>query len=286
MPRRTRRHVLGAGTCGPLTALLLLCSLGCSDSASPTQPTLSAPTSTALEFLLSGSVADSAFRALGGSSVAVISGSRAGTFTTTDANGRFLMPGTFTGTVTIRATSAGHQPETRTVSPPLHPGEVRRLDVYLSLQPDGPSANLAGAYTLTLTADNACTSLPDEARRRTYAATIAPGSRPTRFIGALSDAGIVSVPFWSPYFEIGVADDFANMSLRFVERMSDGTYLAIEGRTTASVGPLGITAPFNAHFLRCRNQPDWAPGEYWWCGADVQGDECSSVSNQLTMVRR
>jgi hypothetical protein len=60
------------------------------------------------------------------------------------------------------------------------------------------------------------------------------------------------VPFWSPYFEITVADDFANLSLRFVDQLSDGTYLAIDGGTAASVGPAGITAPFNAHFVRCR----------------------------------
>ena len=62
-------------------------------------------------------------------------------------------------------------------------------------------------YTLTLTADSGCTELPDDARTRTYTATIVPGSRPTTFVGTLSDARIVSVPIWLPYFEIGVAGD-------------------------------------------------------------------------------
>ena len=160
------------------------------------------------------------------------------------------------------------------------------MGVGFYLQPNGPSANLAGAYTLTVTADRACTSLPDEARTRTYTATLVPASLPATFRGTLSDARIVSVPIWYPFFEIGVAGDFANVSLGFVEQLSDGTYLAIEGRTAASIGPLGITAPFNAHLVRCLNQPDMSPGEYWWCGADVQGDECSSAANQLTLVRR
>ena len=86
--------------------------------------------------------------------------------------------------------------------------------------------------------------------------------------------------------EIGVADNFADLALRFVEQLSDGTYLAIEGGTATSVGPEGLTAAFNAHFLSCRNPPAWAPGEYWWCGADVQGDECSSGRNQLSLLRR
>ena len=141
-------------------------------------------------------------------------------------------------------------------------------------------------YTLTLTADNACTTLPEEARTRTYTASLVSRWRATTFVGTLSDARIVPVPLWAPYFEIGVADDFASLALRFVEQLSDGTYLAIEGGTASPVGPSGITAPFNAHFVRCRNQPAWAPGEYWWCGADVQGDECASSNNQLTLLRR
>lgn len=274
------------------TALMLLCSVACGDSVSPTQPPLSPSGSTPQEFQLTGSIADTAFRPLGDARVEAITGPRSGTFTTTDVNGRFFMPGTFTDTVAIRAVRDGYLPETTTVPPPvrplppLPPGELRHLDVYLTLQRDGPSANLAGVYTLTLSADSACTRLPEEARTRTYTATIVPGSRATRFIGTLSDARIVSVPLWAPYFEFGVAGDFASLSLSFVEQLSDGTYLAIEGRVAAPVDPSGISAPFNAHFVRCRNQPSMAPGEYWWCGADVQGDECASSSNQLTLVRR
>jgi hypothetical protein len=153
------------------------------------------------------------------------------------------------------------------------------------LQPHGPSPNIAGVYTLTLTADSACTNLPDEARTRTYTATIVPGYRSTTFVGRLSDARIVSSLF-SPYFEIGIAGDFANMSVGIVEQLGETTYLAIEGGVAASVGPSGITAPFNAYFLHCPSEPAWSAGEYWWCGADVQGDECASSNNQLTLVRR
>jgi hypothetical protein len=105
-------------------------------------------------------------------------------------------------------------------------------------------------------------------------------------VGTLRDARIVPVDIWAPYFEITVAGDFANLSLRFVEQLSDGTYLAIEGGTAASVGPSGMTGPFNAQFLRCRDMPAWAPGEYWWCGRDVEGDECALGDHQLTLVRR
>jgi hypothetical protein len=211
----------------------------------------------------------------------------------TDERGRFRLPGTFTGAITVRASKEGYLPETTTVPPnlppnypPLAPGEVRHWDWSFRIQPDGPSANMAGVYTLTLTAHRACTNLPDEARTRTYTATIIPGYRSNTFVGTLRDARTVSVPIWPPYFEIGVGSDFANVSFSIVEQLNDASYLAIEGVAAASVGPSGMTAPFNAHFVHCRNQPTMSPGEYWWCGADVQGDECASSNNQLMLVRR
>jgi Carboxypeptidase regulatory-like domain len=272
-------------------AVVLLLSLGCGDGNSPVQPTPPLPAPTPQVFSLSGSVRDTASRPLGGSRVEVIDGqgAAAGT-TTTDEAGRFWLPGTFTGMVTVTASKDGYIPETATVAPrhplpPLPPGEVGRFDISLSLEPRGPSANIAGVYTLTLTADSACTNLPDEARTRTYTATIVPGYRSTTFLGRLSDARIVSLPF-SPYFEIGIAGDFANASVRIVEQLGETTYLAIEGGAAVSVGPSGFTAPFSSYFLHCPNEPAWSSGEYWWCGAGVQGVECNSPRNQLTLVRR
>jgi hypothetical protein len=208
----------------------------------------------------------------------------------TDDAGRFSMPGTFTqSAITVIASKEGYSSETRAFPPPGRPVQpVQGGEVGLSfrLEPLAPSANLAGEYTLTLTTDKACTRLPEEARARTYSASIVLRRRATTFVGTLSDARIVPVPMFPPYFEIGVAGDFASVSLSFVEQLSDGTYLAIEGGASSPVGPSGITAPFNAHFVRCRNQPAMSPGEYWWCGRDVEGDECASTNNQLTLVRR
>ena len=270
-----------------LAAIVLLFSFGCADGKSPVEPTASPPVAAQLTFSLDGDVRDTASRPLRGASVRVVNGPRAGTTAMTDDAGRFSMPGTFTqSAITVVASKEGYSPETWNFPPPGRRVEGGHWGFSFRLEPLAPSANLAGEYTLTLTANEACTRLPEEARTRTYTATIVPGSRPTTFIGRLSDARIVSVPIWPPYFEIGVAGDFANLSLSFVEQLSDGTYLAIEGGTAASLGPSGIMAPLNAHFVRCRNQPAMAPGEYWWCGADVSGDECASSNNQLTLVGR
>jgi hypothetical protein len=197
------------------------------------------------------------------------------------------MPETFTqATLTLVASKDGYWPETWNFPPAGRPVEGGTWGFGFSLEPLAPSANLAGEYTLTLTTDNACATLPEEARTRTYTASIVSRWRATTFVGTLSDAQIVPVPVWAPTFQIGVAGDFADLTLSFVEQLSDGTYLAIGGGTASPVGSSGMTAPFNAHFVRCRNQPAMAPGEYWWCGADVQGDECASSNNQLTLVRR
>jgi carboxypeptidase family protein len=271
-----------------LAAIVLLLSLGCADGKSPVEPTPSPPVPAQVTFTLQGDVRDTASRPLKGASVTVVDGPRASTTAMTDDAGRFSMPGTFTqSAITLVASKEGYSPQTWNV--PTSRGPVRDGNWGFSfrLEPLAPSVNLAGEYTLTLTADRACTRLPEEARTRTYMASLAAAPwRAITFVGTLSGARIVSVPMWPPFFQIGVADDFADVSLSFVEQLSDGTYLAIEGGTSASVGPSGITAPFNAHFVRCRNQPAMSPGEYWWCGADVQGDECQSISNQLTLVRR
>ena len=270
-----------------LAAIVLLFSLGCADANSPVEPTPPAPAPEPLTFSLAGTVRDTVGRPLKDATVAVVQGPRAGTTTITDDGGRYSMPGTFTqSSITLIASKEGYSPQAWTFPPRGRPVEGGIWGFSFSLEPLAPSANLAGEYTLTLTADNACTTLPEAARTRTYTASIISGSRATTFVGTLSDARIVEVPLWGSYFEIRVADDFANLELRFVEQLNDGTYLAIGGGTASTVGPSGITAPLNAQFVRCRNQPSWAPGEYWWCGADVQGDECASINNQLTLLRR
>jgi hypothetical protein len=224
--------------------------------------------------------------------VEIIDGLQAGTVTTTDEAGRFSMPGTITGTVAVTASKDGYISETRTVPPsvppnrpvPPAPGELRHWSSF-SLQPLGPSADIAGVYTLTLTVDRACTDLSDEARTRSYTATIVLGHRPTAFVGRLSNAQIIFSLF-SPLFEIGTAGDFANMFIRFVEKLGAASYLAVEGGAGASFGPSGMTAPFGGYSLHCPHEASWAPGEYWWCGAGVQGTECNSSKHQIQLVRR
>ena len=287
-----------------LAAVVLLFAVACEDGKSPVQPTPSTPVSPQpappLVFSLSGSVQDTASRPLAGARVEVIAGDRSGTFETTDSNGRFKMPGTFTGTVTLAGSKDGYHQEWQTLP---YPQTLRRLPsvpenlnlwTNLSLQPDGPPANIAGEYTLTITADRSCATLPDEVRTRTYSATIVPGGRPTAFQGRVSGARfILESPCVgrSPescihnYFELGMAGDFARFWTRIMEQLSETIYLVIDGGFSASFGPSGIAAPLNAQFLYCPVSPVWTAGEYWACPIDT-GVDCSSIGHQLTLVPR
>jgi hypothetical protein len=147
-------------------------------------------------------------------------------------------------------------------------------------------------YTLTLTADSACTNLPDEARTRTYTATIVPGYRSTAFLGRLSDARFFSIfngiRIVFNAFEIGIAGDFAQISVLYggvgiVEQLRETTYLAVGGGAEGSFGPSGITAPFDGGFQYCPSEPALTSGEYLECQGSVQ---CDSHNHQLTLVRR
>jgi hypothetical protein len=270
-----------------LAAIAMLFSCACADRRSPVEPTPAVPAPVLVTFTLAGSVSDTANRPLSGASVTVVNGPRAGTIAVTDGRGRFSMDGSFTQTaVTLVASKDGYKTETSSLPFFGRPLEAGNWSFGFSLEPLAPSANLAGEYTLTVTTDRACSSLPDAARTRTYRASIVSRFRSTRFFGTLSDARFVFVPDSAPYFEIGVADDFASMELRFVEQLADASYLAVQGGIAAPVGPTGITGPFNAYFVHCRNQPSWSPGDYWWCGADAEGNDCGSVNNHLALVRR
>lgn len=282
--------------------------LGCGDGESPVGPTPPVQTTPPpvppafQDFRLSGSVSDTASRPLAGSQVEVIDGPRAGTSATTDESGRFSMPGTFTGNITLTASKDGYQRETRPVlprgAPPPsgNPGGSWSWSMGFLLEPLGPRVNIAGEYVLTFTADSACPDLPAEARTRTYTATIVPGLSSSSFGGSLSGARFLPIvpcppgPISSPpsctynSFRIGMAGDFARISLRpIVEQLSESTYLVVAGEVETSFDRPEITAPLDGFFQYCSGEPVLTLGEYWECEDSVQ---CDSRVHRLTLVRR
>jgi hypothetical protein len=279
-----RVHVHGAAC---LAVGLFL--LGCDGGTSPVQPTPAPPPATPpappAEFAFAGNVDDTAARPLGGARVEVLTGPRAGTVATTDEAGRFRMPGAFSGTISAVASKDGYLAETRTLPPPrivIPSGST--MGTTFELAPLIPILDIAGTYTLTLTADRGCTGLSDDRRTRSYTATIVPGHKPTVFAGRLSDARIELGGL-----EIRMAGDFAHVSLGFVERVDETTYLAVDGLTQGAFGPSGLTRSLNAATIYCPSPPIWSSGEYWWCSRDLSvqtGIECNSAGHQLELVRR
>jgi hypothetical protein len=291
-----------------LAGVVLVFALGCENGQSPVQPTPSASAApqvaTPLVFSLSGSVQDSASRPIAGSRVEIIAGDRSGIFETTDANGRFRMPGTFTGTVTVRASKDGYKAESSTLPPTVPfprvlvappPPNNLNFSMSLSLEPESPPVNIAGEYTLTITADRSCSALPDEARTRTYRAEILPGRRATAFQGRIRDARFISTsPCPGPpdscihnYFDIGMAGDFASLWTRILEQVSETLYVVVDGGLSAPFGPSGMSGPLNAQIMSCPVLPVWNY-DFWTCPAETgaRGVDCSSIHHQLTMVPR
>jgi Carboxypeptidase regulatory-like domain len=285
--------------CGSVGLVAVLLFVACGDGESPVQPTPSVPAPPTQVFSLSGRVTDTAYRPVGGSRVEVTDGPRAGTVTTTDDAGRFSMPGSFTGMITVRASKDGHLPDARTVPlrPPASPVEgAGRWEVALYLEPLGPSANVAGVYTLTVTADSACSNLPAQARTRTYTATIVPGGRSSSFLATLSDARFLSGAPWCPgghppesctYNQsgIGIAGDYASISVGMVEQLGEVGYLAVGAGAEGSFGPTGITGPLSGSLLYCPSEPTQIDQGTWACLASA-GVECDSRNHQLTLIRR
>ena len=141
-------------------------------SNAPTAPAQAAT------FSLSGSVVDDALVPIPGALVAIVGGTAS---TLTDGSGRYTLPGLAAGAVAVRASKDGYVAETRNIELP----RTSPADFVLTFT--GPSFNLAGDYTVTFTADAACTQLPEVVRSRTYRASIA-GTAPNLYFVTLSGA--------------------------------------------------------------------------------------------------
>jgi hypothetical protein len=229
--------------------------------------------------------------------VEVVDGPRASTFAATDNVGRFSMPGTFSaGSIMLAASKDGYVRSTQSLT--LREGPA---GVTFWLELTTPSVNIAGEYTLTLTADSTCTpptwesplgwGLPDVARTRTYAATIARTDRSTSFQGTLTGATFVGR--FNTFF-VNVASDFASFSFddfcspSIVEALGDSGYLAIDAEARGSVGASGTTIPLDGYFQYCPPGKALMFGNGYQCSTvtPVTSVTCVSRNHRLTLTRR
>src|SRR5580765_1962231 len=193
-------------------ALLAAIAFACTERSTPIQPTPQPGVpGTQSEYSLFGIISDGLGRPLSDVRIEVLDGSRAGVSATTDASGRYELPGSFSGAITIRATKDGYVSVTRHHDPSL--GQARQtLSFAMAISPSS-SVNLAGEYSLTLTAASTCTEVPQPARSRTYSATVTPlASTPGQYRGTLSGATFPPTDGSNQFF-MSVGGDVATIYL-------------------------------------------------------------------------
>jgi hypothetical protein len=261
---------------------ILVCSLGCSDG-NPTAPT--APVNP--EFSLSGTVFDTAFRPLPNVIIEVVGGPRNGANATTDASGRYALTGTFTNTVSLRASRDGYVPVIRSATANSTSGPQ---DLSFSLEQIAASTNIAGEYTLTLSADASCTELPAIARMRSYPVTITreASSLSSQFYKISPTAGTFYPSNLNNSLNAGVAGSFVRVmsfdyGIGLVEQVAPNTYVSIWGASNAEIRGPTISGVWSGGFEYCEGAGT-GPG-FFRCSPRPMA-YCEAVNHRLTITRR
>jgi hypothetical protein len=268
--------------------------VGCSGNSS----TLTQPNGG--PFTLTGSVADTLGRPIDGANVDVTDGARAGTSATTDAAGRFSMPGVFSDAkVTTTASKSGYITSTfvGTPLPPSYQGSTQTSWLYANFQLQSTTApNVSGDYSLTLAPSSVCNTLLPDVGTRTYAATVKSTATPQSFVVTVNDAALAGS---YNSFLIGVASDFAEVHINsgsayddapgLVVPVGEKGYWAIFGRggASTSAGSSGITVPFSGDIFYCpreKSHLNLLDGQHDWCEAAYV--TCTAPNHMLTLTRR
>lgn len=244
---------------------------------------------------LAGTVSDAAWRRLSGARVEVVDGPQAGLSTTTDTNGEYRLTGAFDDTTHFRATKEGHVAATWPL-PPICDRCNPQWWIHFYLEALAPPASIAGDYTLTFTADSACVGLPDEARTRTYGATVTLTSRPGEPANSRFDVTVTGGTFLERYnsFTIGVVGDYVKTDIGdwghgapgLVEQIAPNTYLTLSGAIATSVIDTStIAGSFVGAIERCELTGEW--GSRYSCeGGALSHGRCSSENHGFSLRRR
>ena len=279
------------------------CNSDSKTGALPTAPTSVVPPVgvNANTLALSGRVYDTAFRPIGGATVEVLDGAEAGRTTTANASGQFWFSGVFEEGTRFRATKEGFLDGTSRLGPfcaPCNPHHWVYFHLGLPIAP----ANIAGAYTMTVEALAGCTALPEEARMRTYTATIAPeANQPTAattyFRVSTGGASIVHGGTWEGLW-ISVAGDYIDLAMGdlhgqpgLIEELRADTYFGVDAWGTGTVPSPGttFTASFEGAIVYCVMKPGIAvlDGDRRHnCSADRAISRVACPGGRMTFTRR
>ena len=255
-------------------------------------PASPAPPVATTAITVAGTVVDAAWRPLAGARVEVLNGPQAGKVAVTTHEGEFSISGAFDGTTRFRATMEGHR-EATGAFPPACDACNPHWWIHFSLEAVAPHADLTGAYTMTITADSTCASLPEPARSRTLDVTVtpladsewAPDSRFTVTGGAPPLLANLNS------FPIGVAGDHVagftgdlHGTPSLVEQIGPNAYVGYDGAIAASVESSGtaISGAFAGLIVYCEAGASTEPG--YRCSSNRKS--CNSTNHQFRLVRR
>jgi hypothetical protein len=84
---------------------------------------------------------------------------------------------------------------------------------------------------------------------------------------------------------IGLAGDYASVSLGIIEQLGETAYLVVAAGAEGLFASSGITVPLSGQFIYCPREPVLIDQGTWACPVDT-GVECDSPRHQLALVRR
>lgn len=224
-----------------LSVGVLIAMVACSTPSqpSPPGPPPVPPPSGGLQTTLTGSVVDYLNQPLGGVRVEIVDGQQAGHSITTDDTGSFVLVGTFSDATRVRAAKEGYLDRSTSISGWWTAVGPASRSVTFSLVPvteeaGRPPVFMAGdRFTLTLAADDACTTIPAEFRTRTYEMTVSGPSPDGKWFGATASGK----EFLEGHngFPMEVTNDVVRFQLDedgfpyMAERVASNAYLAFIG---------------------------------------------------------
>lgn len=240
---------------------------------------------TPIQYSLGGFVSETAFRPIPDVTIEVVEGMRVGVLAVTDERGQFQLPGSWSGNIVLSASKGGYRPATQTYET-RYPGPQ---NLGFTLEPDTPSPNISGTYTLTFVADSECTELPAVARSRIYTATIRPSPFSTsanQYVAELSGANFYPSNV-NRSLGIGVAGADGRVStfdyaLGIAEELAPSTYVHVWGVADVSVQGGTISGPLSGGFEYCEGS-GLGPG-FYRCSARPL--VCERQRHRLSLTRR
>jgi hypothetical protein len=251
---------------------------------------------------VAGVVQNTAFQFVAGARIAIAGTSLS---TVTDAAGRFQLTGNIDPTAPVQVEKDGYLSQSREaswVACAATPAPCRQGHVIFILNTVALAHDVGGEYSVRIVADAACADLPDEARERTYTASIV-SVHPDNTSLEVTIAGASLYVSGSNVYYAGVAGDRFSLRLdgswveqAFVEEVARNTYVGYSGNATATVAPGAstISAMLDGSITACRSSEPLVEPSYE-CVNYVPGQPlsrpethmaCYSKNHRMVFTRR